>query len=80
MGLIEKVAEETIGTSLITRVTGGKNGGSSTLTEAGEQAVRDFREMEAKLNRYAEELLNTNRDLFRTEEQGKWRKRKQKQD
>ena len=73
-------AEAEIGTALITRVTGGRNGGSSTLTETGEKAVSDFREMEAQLNRYAEELLNTHRDLFRTEEQGKWRKRKQKQD
>ena len=54
---ILKRAEETIGTSLITRVTGGKNGGSSTLTEAGEQAVRDFREMEAKLSAAANDLL-----------------------
>ena len=51
-------AEEEMGTALIRRVTGGKNGGSSTLTEAGEEAVRDFREMEGKLSAYAEELMN----------------------
>ena len=59
-------AEEEIGTALITRVAGGRNGGSSTLTEAGEKAVRDFREMEAKLNSCAEELLQTYRDSFET--------------
>ena len=50
-------AEKELGASLITRVSGGRNGGSSTLTETGEEAVRAFREMEGKLNAYAEELL-----------------------
>lgn len=54
---ILKRAEEEMGLSLITRVTGGKNGGSSTLTAAGERAVRDFREMEKKLNAYARNLM-----------------------
>jgi molybdate transport system regulatory protein len=63
-------AEKELGTSLITRVSGGRNGGSSTLTEAGEKAVADFREMEGKLNSYAEELLYARRDSFRMEKQG----------
>ena len=52
-------AEQELGASLITRVSGGRNGGSSTLTPAGEEAVRDFREMEGKLAAYADELLET---------------------
>ena len=63
-------AEEELGTSLITRVSGGKNGGSSTLTPAGERAVKDFREMEGKLAVYADELLETYRHSFGTDEQG----------
>jgi len=50
-------AEKEMGTTLITRVSGGRRGGSSTLTEAGEAAVRDFRIMEKKLSEYAEKLL-----------------------
>ena len=52
-------AEQELGTSLINRMSGGKNGGSSTLTPAGEEAVKDFREMEGKLAAYADELLET---------------------
>lgn len=52
-------AEREMGISLITRVSGGKKGGSSTLTEAGERAVRDFREMEARLFEAANALLAT---------------------
>ena len=52
-------AEQELGTSLITRVSGGRNGGSSTLTPAGEEAVKNFREMEGKLAAYADELLET---------------------
>ena len=63
-------AEDAIGTALVIRVTGGKNGGSSTLTEAGEKAVRDFREMEAALSEYAGELVRTHYDTFRPEEDG----------
>ena len=62
-------AEKEIGTSLITRMSGGKNGGSSTLTEAGERAVEDFREMESKLNDYAGELLKAHYRSFRPEKQ-----------
>ena len=62
-------AEEELGTSLITRVSGGRNGGSSTLTSAGEEAVKDFREMEKKLAAYADELLETHWHPFRTDGQ-----------
>ena len=61
-------AEQELGKNLINRVSGGRNGGSSTLTEAGEKAVSDFREMEAKLNDYADELLKAHYDSFRPEE------------
>ena len=52
-------AEREMGISLITRQSGGRKGGSSTLTEAGERAVCDFREMEKKLSETANDLLNT---------------------
>ena len=54
---ILKRAEQEMGTELINRVSGGKNGGSSTLTEAGETAVKTFREIETKVTEYAGELL-----------------------
>ena len=63
-------AEETMETELITRVSGGRNGGSSTLTGAGENAVREFREMEAKLSAYADELMKTHRRPFEPESYG----------
>ena len=63
-------AEKELGMNLITRVSGGRSGGSSTVTEAGEETIRAFREMEAKLNACAEELLNTHRKTFRTEKRG----------
>ena len=63
-------AEKELGTHLISRVSGGKNGGSSTLTEAGQEAVKDFREMEDKLAAYAEQLLKTHWHPFGTDEQG----------
>ena len=56
---ILKRAEEEMGVSLINRVSGGKNGGSSTLTPAGEKAVSEFREMEKRLAAYADELMKT---------------------
>lgn len=59
---ILKRAEEEMGVDLITRVTGGKNGGSSTLTKAGETAVRAFREMEGRLETYARELMKEIRE------------------
>ena len=62
-------AEQELGKNLITRISGGRNGGSSTLTEAGEEAVRSFREMETKLTAYADELLLKHIDSFRPEEQ-----------
>ena len=61
-------AEEEIGTALITRMTGGKNGGSSTLTEAGETAVRGFREIEGELSSYAGRLMETHYRAFMPEE------------
>ena len=62
-------AEQELDTNLITRVSGGRNGGSSTLTEKGEEMVRAFREMEAKLGAYADKLLDARRDIFKTGEQ-----------
>ena len=56
---ILKRAEEEMGVSLINRVSGGKNGGSSTLTPAGEKAVSEFREMEKRLSDYADKLMKT---------------------
>ena len=50
-------AEREMGACLITRVSGGRNGGSSKLTEAGEKAVADYRQMEARLTEFAESLL-----------------------
>ena len=50
-------AELEMGTPLVTRVSGGRHGGSSTLTEAGEDAVARFRTMERKLVAYAEALM-----------------------
>ncbi len=63
-------AEEEIGTALITRMTGGKNGGSSTLTAAGETAVRGFREIEGELSAYAGRLMETHYRAFMPEERG----------
>ena len=57
-------AEEEMGTELITRVSGGRNGGSSKLTETGENAVQEFRKMEAKLSAYADELMKAYRYPF----------------
>jgi len=42
---------------LITRMNGGKNGGSSSLTADGRQAVAAFREMEQRLQRESERIL-----------------------
>ena len=72
-------AEQELGTNLITRVTGGRNGGSSTLTEAGEKAVRDYRAMESSLSAYADKLLHEYWHPIGTDEQrgSIW---KQKQD
>ncbi len=64
-------AEEELGTSLITRVSGGRNGGSSTLTEAGGRAVRDFREIETRVREYASEQLKAHYRTFMPEEQEK---------
>ena len=57
-------AEREMETMLIIRVSGGKKGGCSTLTDAGERAIRDFREMEAKLRETADELFRAYRQGF----------------
>ena len=62
-------AEQELGTNLITRMSGGKNGGSSTLTDAGERAVKDFREMEGQLSAFAGELLQARYRTFRPDGQ-----------
>ena len=62
---ILKRAEEEMGVNLITRVSGGKNGGSSTLTDEGEQAVRGFRRIEAKVAAYADELMRSEKTFRR---------------
>ena len=64
-------AEKEMGVNLITRVSGGKNGGSSVLTGAGEKAVHDFREMEAKLAEAGSELLQTYYASFMPARSGK---------
>lgn len=61
---IIKRAEKEMGADLIIRVSGGKNGGSSALTEAGMRAVKSFREMEKALSDAAGELLKSYRDDF----------------
>ena len=67
---ILKRAEDEMGVNLITRVTGGKNGGSSTLTETGAKAVSDFREMERRLAAYADELMKEHSYSFNRGEEG----------
>ena len=57
-------AEKEMNRRLITRMNGGKNGGSSTLTDAGERAVKDFREMEGQLSAFAGELLQARYRTF----------------
>lgn len=57
-------AEEAMGICLITRTNGGRQGGSSVLTEEGKEAVRCFREMEEKLIRESEKLLREYRRVF----------------
>ena len=56
---------------ILTRVSGGRNGGSSTLTEAGGRAVRDFREIETRVREYASEQLKAHYRTFMPEEQEK---------
>ena len=62
-------AEQEIGTPLITRVSGGRNGGNSTLTRAGEEAVRDYREMEGRISAAAEKLLEERYGTFSRKEE-----------
>ena len=56
--------ESAMGTQLVTRVSGGRHGGSSRLTEAGDRAVRAYRDMELALSRTADALLNAHREMF----------------
>ena len=49
---ILKRAEEEMGLNLITRVTGGKKGGSSTLTEAGKKITHDLNDFIADAFKY----------------------------
>ena len=63
-------AEAAMGVRLIARMSGGKKGGSSTLTGAGETAVHDFRAMEAKLNAMAGELLRACERSFAPNQEG----------
>ena len=57
-------AENEMGIRLITRVNGGRNGGSSTLTEHGKKAVRAYRDMEKRLAEKGEQLLLEDLDAF----------------
>ena len=61
-------AEREMGACLITRVSGGRNGGSSKLTDAGEKAVTDYRQMEARLAKFAESLLKACEPSFMPED------------
>ena len=61
-------AEREMGASLITRVSGGRNGGSSKLTDAGEKAVADYRQMEARLAEFADRLLKACEPSFMPED------------
>lgn len=61
-------AEREMGASLITRVSGGRNGGSSKLTDAGEKAVTDYRQMEARLAEFADRLLKACEPSFMPED------------
>ena len=60
--------ETVMGVQLVSRVSGGKHGGSSSLTAAGERVVTAYRDMERALSRTADALLNGCRDEFETEE------------
>lgn len=61
-------AEQEMGFGLITRISGGRNGGSSKLTEAGERAVADYRRMEAQLAGLADSLLKACASSFMPED------------
>ena len=58
-------AEKEMQKRLINRVNGGKNGGSSVLTEKGREAVRTYREMEKILKEESERLLAGYSGVFR---------------
>lgn len=52
-----KQAEDQLGIRFITRQTGGKRGGSSTLTKEGEAFLEQFRLLEEQICRYAKEAF-----------------------
>lgn len=58
-------AENEMGTTLISRVNGGRNGGSSTLTDEGKKAISSFRVMEEKLLEESRRLFEEYGDVFR---------------
>ncbi|NKF05642.1 NTP transferase domain-containing protein [Clostridium gasigenes] len=51
------VAEKELGVALLLRQSGGANGGSSCLSDTGEDILRRYFEMESKLKEKAEELF-----------------------
>ena len=57
-------AEQEMNDILITRVNGGKNGGSSALTEKGRRTVAAYREMEAKLAMQSEQIFRDYMSVF----------------
>ena len=57
-------AEKEMGFALITRVNGGRNGGSSVLTDQGKKAIGSFRAMEKILSEESERLLEEYGDAF----------------
>ena len=57
-------AEKEMGFALITRMNGGRNGGSSVLTDEGKKAIIGFRIMEEKLSEESVRLLEEYGDVF----------------
>ena len=57
-------AEREMGVRLIRRQSGGKNGGSSALTDAGENAAAVYRKMEKQLSETADGLLKEYGTVF----------------
>ena len=54
---IVKVAEQNLGFSLLTSVTGGKGGGGAELTEQGRRFLKSFRRFEDAVRGYADEAF-----------------------
>lgn len=53
-----KYAEGQLGFSLMEKKTGGKNGGGSGLTEAGDKFLQDFRSMQKQIEKYADKCFD----------------------